>query len=174
MQLRRAERRDRELIVEMARLACGFEDRPLPSADDPEVLALVPGRADVAVVATQQDGEGLGAVWWHFHEPPLITDSQGRAVPELAMAVREDARANGIGARLLEQLAMEAAKEGLDALALNVHLRSPATRLYMRCGFRVAGKGRGWFGVAMVREFGQICSDSPMMMPSGPRRKQSR
>jgi hypothetical protein len=37
-------------------------------------------------------------------------------------------------------------------LALNVHLRNPAARLYTRSGFRVlAGKGRGWFGVAMTR-----------------------
>ena len=155
MELRRADRRDRELIVEMARLACGFEDRPLPSPDDPEVLALVPGAANVAVVATEQGGKGLGAAWWHFHEPPLITDVQGRAVPEIAMAVREDARANGIGGRLLEQLAVEATNEGFDALALNVHLRSPATRLYMRSGFRVTGKGRGWYGVAMVRALDQ-------------------
>jgi hypothetical protein len=35
---------------------------------------------------------------------------------------------------------------------LNVHLRNPAARLYTRTGFRVAGKGRGWFGVAMTRE----------------------
>ena len=155
MQLRRAERRDQELILEMAWLACGFEDRALPAPDDPEVLALVPGPADVAVVATEQGGKGLGAAWWHFHEPPLITDDQGRAVPEIALAVREDARANGIGGRLLDQLAIEAANEGFDALALNVHLRSPATRLYMRSGFRVAGQGRGWFGVAMLRAFDQ-------------------
>lgn len=139
----------------MARLACGFEDRPLPFADDPEVLALVPGPTDVTVVATEEGGEGLGAAWWHFHEPPLIIDDRGQAVPEVAMAVREAARANGIGGRLLEQLAVEAVNAGFDALALNVHLGSPATRLYMRSGFRVAGKGRGWFGVAMVRSFNQ-------------------
>ena len=155
MQLRRAERRDRELIVEMARLACAFEDRPPPPSNDPAVLALVPGPADVAVVATEEAGDGLGAAWWHFHEPPLVIDDLGQPVPEIAMAVREDARATGIGGRLLEQLAVEAANEGFGALALNVHLRSRATRLYMRSGFRVAGKGRGWFGVAMVRSVDQ-------------------
>jgi hypothetical protein len=36
-------------------------------------------------------------------------------------------------------------------LSLNVHLRNPAARLYTRTGFEVAGKGRGPFGVAMVR-----------------------
>ncbi len=151
MQVRRAERRDRDLIVEMARLACGFEDRPLPHADDPAVRALVPGPTDVAVVATEEGGEGLGAAWWHFHEPPLVIDDRGQAVPEIAMAVRENVRAIGIGGSLLEQLAVEGARKGFDALSLNVHLRSPATRLYMRSGFRVAGKGRGWYGVAIVR-----------------------
>jgi hypothetical protein len=37
-------------------------------------------------------------------------------------------------------------------LALNVHIRNPAARLYSRAGFVVAGKGRGPLGVAMVRE----------------------
>ena len=66
------------------------------------------------------------------------------------MAVREDARGRGIGGRLLKELAVEAT-ERCSALALNVHLRNPAARLYMRGGFKVAGKGRGWYGVAMVR-----------------------
>jgi hypothetical protein len=38
------------------------------------------------------------------------------------------------------------------ALALNVHRRSPAQRLYRRKGFRVAGQGRGDLGVAMVAD----------------------
>lgn len=137
----------------MARLACGLDDRPLPPANDASVLALLPGPADLAVVAIDREHR-LGAAWCHFHEPPLVVDERAEAVPEITMAVRESARGHGTGSRLLEELAVEAA-ERFSAVALNVHLRNPAARLYVRSGFRVAGKGRGWYGVAMVRSFGQ-------------------
>ncbi len=77
-------------------------------------------------------------------------DERGEVLPEVTMAVAEDARGCGIGGRLLGELAAEAAGR-FSALSLNVHMRNPAARLYMRNGFRVAGKGRGWYGVAMVR-----------------------
>ena len=56
----------------------------------------------------------------------------------------------GIGSKLIETLAQEAATR-FDSLSLNVHIRNPAVRLYTRTGFRVAAAGRGLFGVAMVR-----------------------
>lgn len=153
MQLRRATPRDSPFIVEMARLACTLEDRPLPSRDASEVLALLP-TPDAAIVATDNDGRRLGAAWWHIHEPPLLRDAAGEPVPELVMAVREGERGKGIGAALVEALAEEAASH-FRVLALNVHLRNPAAHLYTRTGFRVAGAGRGWFGVAMSRALGR-------------------
>ncbi len=153
METRPADERDRDFVVEMARLACGLDDRPLPSSDDEAVIALLPKSTDLVIVADDRERR-LGAAWSHFHEPPLLRDERGEALPEVTMAVREDARARGIGGRLLEALAAEAA-DRFGALALNVHLRNPATRLYMRNGFRVAGKGRGWYGVAMVRSLDQ-------------------
>ncbi len=68
----------------------------------------------------------------------------------MIVAVVEDARGGGLGAGLIEALASKASEQ-FDAVALNVHLRNPAARLYTRTGFRVAGQGRGWFGVAMRR-----------------------
>lgn len=150
MRLRQAEDGDHDFVVEMARLACGLEDRPLPPADHPAVLGLLPGPADRVVVATDDRERRLGAAWWHFHEPPLVVDEQGKPLPEVTMAVREDARGRRTGSLLLEELAAEAG-ERFGALTLNVHLRNPALRLYVRSGFRVAGKGRGWYGVAMIR-----------------------
>jgi hypothetical protein len=50
----------------------------------------------------------------------------------------------------------------VSALALNVHLANPAARLYMRSGFRIAGAGRGWFGVAMVRALGDDAHGKPV------------
>ena len=69
----------------------------------------------------------------------------------MAIAVSEDARNCGIGTGLIEALASRAS-ERFEALALNVHLRNPAARLYTRVGFQVAGKGRGIYGVAMTRQ----------------------
>jgi GNAT superfamily N-acetyltransferase len=66
------------------------------------------------------------------------------------VAVIDAARGHGVGTLLIESLAAEAAEQYTE-LSLNVHLRNPAARLYTRTGFHVAGKGRGWFGVAMVR-----------------------
>jgi GNAT superfamily N-acetyltransferase len=149
MQLRRARPQDRAFLVEMARVACTLEDRPLPPRDASEVLALLPA-PDAAIVATDAEGQPLGAAWWHLHEPPLLRDDTGKPVPELVMAVLEGERRKGIGAALVNALAEEAAKQ-FSVLALNVHIRNPAARLYTRTGFRVAGAGRGWFGVAMSR-----------------------
>ncbi len=67
------------------------------------------------------------------------------------MAVIESARGLGIGADLIEAVATTAAKQ-FDAIALNVHLRNPSARLYTQTSFRVAGEGRGRFGVAMTRQ----------------------
>jgi ribosomal protein S18 acetylase RimI-like enzyme len=58
----------------------------------------------------------------------------------------------GVGRALLDALTARAAEHGYDRLALNVHIRNPAARLYSRADFVVAGKGRGPLGVAMVRQ----------------------
>jgi GNAT superfamily N-acetyltransferase len=144
--IRDAAAEDRGFVVEMARFACTLEDRPLPDPDATEVLACLPIEMSAAVIATNHHERPLGAAWWHLHEPPLIVSSDGSLLPELTMAVAEDARGHGIGTALATN-----ATTHFTELALNVHLRNPAARLYTRSGFRVAGKGRGWFGVAMTR-----------------------
>ena len=150
MRVRRSEPGDAAFLPEMARLACGLEERPLPSSDAPDVLALLPASSDIALIATDDSGELLGAAWWHMHDPPLLSDADGSPLPELAMAVKDGARGQGVGTALVEALASEAAHR-FQALTLNVHLANRAVHLYMRTGFRVVEKGRGWFGVAMSR-----------------------
>ena len=149
--IRDAEPEDRGFVVEMARFACTLEDRPLPDPDAPEVLACLPQAMSAAVIATNDDERPLGAAWWHLHEPPLVVTADGSPLPELTMAVVDDARGRGVGTALIEALVTNAGTH-FAALALNVHLRNPAARLYTHNGFRVAGKGRGWFGVAMTRD----------------------
>ena len=152
MQMRAAAEGDRAFIVEMARLASSLEGRhPVPDADAPVVLAVLPGDDDVAVVAVDGDGSPVGAAWSHAHKPALLVDDDGRTVPEVILAVVPPARGRGIGAALLDAVA-DATRPSRSALSLNVHLLNPAVRLYIRKGFRVAGAGRGWYGVAMRRE----------------------
>lgn len=154
MKLRIGESSDEAFLVEMARLACGLKDRPLPEAGDPEVLALLPASPKAAVVAINDAGEREGAAWWHVHDPPLMRDDEGQPIPELGMAVAHAARGQGVGAALVEAVASRVAEQS-DVLALNVHLLSPAIRLYVRTGFVVAGRGRGRYGVAMQRALSQ-------------------
>jgi GNAT superfamily N-acetyltransferase len=149
--VRRAEEDDEPFIVEMARFASTIEDRPLPPKDAPDVVAMLPGPEGCAFVATDEQERRVGAAWWCLRRPPLIEDEDGTAVPEMAMAVVADVRGQGLGTVLIEELASEAAQR-FSQISLNVHLRNPAARLYTRTGFRVAGAGRGCFGVAMRRQ----------------------
>jgi GNAT superfamily N-acetyltransferase len=146
--LRSAGTEDRPFLVEMARHVCTLEDRPLPAADDPEVVAFLPDSPEAAIVAVDGRERRLGAVWWVLREPPLVLDPEGSALPELAIAVVEGERGKGIGRALLDAL-VERARGQFAGLALNVHLLNPAVHLYIRAGFKVAGAGRGWYGVAM-------------------------
>lgn len=148
---RQAAPNDQAFIVEMARQASVIEDRPLPAGDSAEVLAILPSSLDTVVIGADGSGRPLGAAWWHWHEPPLLCDDDGSALPEMIVAVAEDARGRGIGTGLVAALCAKAATR-YDALALNVHLRNRAAGLYTRTGFRVAGAGRGSFGVAMRRD----------------------
>jgi GNAT superfamily N-acetyltransferase len=149
--IREADANDRGFVIEMARLACTLEDRPLPEPNAPEVLACLPLAISTAVIATDHKDRPLGAAWWHLHDPPLVVTQDGAPIPELTMAVVDRARREGIGTALIETLAHNAAAQ-FPVIALNVHLRNPATHLYTRTGFQVTGKGRGPFGVAMTRE----------------------
>jgi GNAT superfamily N-acetyltransferase len=132
----------------MARHVCTLDGRPLAAADDPQAVAFLPGSPDAAVVAVGGSQRRLGAAWWVLREPPLLLDPDGTPLPEVAIAVVEDERGNGIGSALLDAL-VERARGRFPGLALNVHLLNPAVRLYMRTGFTVAAAGRGRYGVAM-------------------------
>jgi GNAT superfamily N-acetyltransferase len=150
MQVRPSQPTDRPFLIEMARLARPLDGHPLPAGDDPEGLAILPGQIDGVVIATDDAGQPIGGAWWHLHSPPLVRNAGGHAEPEVVMAVLEVARGRGVGAALIEALVQEASRRSVSKLALNVHLTNPAARLYMRTGFRVAGAGRGWFGVLTV------------------------
>jgi GNAT superfamily N-acetyltransferase len=151
VRIRAGEPSDAAFIVEMARLASVIEDRPLPPTDDPELVQMLPLSPDTVVLALDHHDHPVGAAWWHLPDCPLVVTPDGAPVPELVVAVTPSDRGHGVGRCLLNALAAHAAEHGYDQLALNVHIRNPAARLYSRADFVVAGKGRGPLGVAMVR-----------------------
>lgn len=113
--IREAHAEDRGFVIEMARLACTLEDRPLPEPDDPQVLACLPLAKSAAVIATDPKEHSLGAAWWYLHERPLVVALNGSPLPELTIAVVDDARGHGVGTALIEALASNAApkREGV-------------------------------------------------------------
>jgi ribosomal protein S18 acetylase RimI-like enzyme len=85
----------------------------------------------------EHDGIPLGAAWARQYSPdeqPLFyVDSR---TPEITIAVKPDARGQGIGGTLIEALFAEARRRGIG-LCLNVRHDNPARRLYERAGFRL-------------------------------------
>ncbi len=61
--------------------------------------------------------------------------------PELAIAVEDDFRGQGIGARLIEALKFELHRKGATQIALNVRADSRAVRLYQKLGFAKVESG---------------------------------
>lgn len=151
VQLRTALSHDDAFVVEMARHACVIEDWPLPDADDDEVLSMLPQPGEVPIIAEDQAGMPVGAVWTWHNDPPLLLDGAGAPLPELCIGVAPDWRGAGVGGQLIDALFARLAATH-DAMCTNVHERNPARRLYERKGFEVVGQGRGPLGIAMLKQ----------------------
>ena len=94
------------------------------------------GRAgDVALVA-EEEHTRLGLVWYRF----FTTEEHGEGfvdaeTPEVAIAVREDQRASGVGTALMEAIHARARENGVARISLSVDRENPARRLYERLGY---------------------------------------
>jgi GNAT superfamily N-acetyltransferase len=118
-------------------------DRQLPPFDvtleHPEALRYHrdwgrPG--DIAVLA-ERDGEVVGVAYCRLftdddHGYGYVDDQ----TPEVAVAVREGRRGEGLGARLMNELADAARAAGFSQLSLSVDAENPARRLYERLAYR--------------------------------------
>jgi ribosomal protein S18 acetylase RimI-like enzyme len=151
VRLRAATPDDDAFVVEMTRHACIIKDRPLPDPDDDEVLGMLPPTGVVPIIAKDQSGIPVGAVWTYHSSPPLRSDAAGRPLPELCIGVAPGRRGVGIGGLLLDALFADLAMS-IETVCTNVHVRNPAKRLYERKGFRVVGQGNGPLGLAMVKD----------------------
>lgn len=144
VRLRPAGTGDARFLGEMLREAAAWRAEDARSLEDvlaePHDAVYVEGwgrDGDVAVVAEDESGLPVGAAWYrtftdaHHGYGYVATD-----VPEMAIAVRPEARRHGIGAALLAALVEGAGARGVRALSLSVEAENPAIRLYERAGFR--------------------------------------
>lgn len=122
--------------------AAGPSERPRASLEevlaDPQTARYVEdwGRAgDTGRIAESPEGTALGAAWYRQYsaaQPGYGFVSE--TVPEVSMAVDEQARGAGVGTALLTALVDEARRQGHPALSLSVLHDNPAVRLYERLG----------------------------------------
>jgi len=126
-------------------------ENPTPSGDqvlaDPRYMRYLvgwPREGDYGLVAEQD--RPIGAAWYRtFTEADPGLGFVADDVPELAIAVVESRRHEGIGRRLLVALIEASNAQGHRALSLCVAEANPARHLYDSVGFvDVAKHGGSW------------------------------
>lgn len=141
MQIREATTADRQFLQEMLYEAATWRgsDDSTDVLREPHIALYIAGwrrDGDTGVLAEDDRGGPIGAAWFR------VFDAQehgfgfvGPDVPELTVAVRRDARGQGVGTALLEALLVHARAARVPALSLSVEDDNPAVRLYRRLGF---------------------------------------
>ena len=104
----------------------------------PQVVVFHEGwgrEGDVGLVA-EVDGTPVGLAWYRFfteaeHGEGFVDDG----TPEVAVAVVDGHRGQGIGRALMDAIHACARERGVTQLSLSVDADNPAKRLYLRLGY---------------------------------------
>jgi GNAT superfamily N-acetyltransferase len=95
------------------------------------------GRAGDTGLVAEHHGRPIGLVWYRrFTEASHGEGFIDEETPELAIAVVDGHRGQGIGRRLLLAAHERARSDGLSRLSLSVDADNPARRLYASVGYR--------------------------------------
>lgn len=142
--LRAADPADEPLLWTMLFEAAHAADDGIAGPDGlrsiPELARYVEGwgrPSDLGVIALGADREPIGAAWCRL----FTADRPGYAyidgdTPELAIAVADDRRGQGVGRLMLDRL-LDDARGRFTRVCLSVRADNPARRLYEAVGFGV-------------------------------------
>lgn len=149
--LRPAASEDAQFLTDMLLEAASWRPGQQISREDilgdPEVAHYVAGWPrpdDFGVVAVDQHGHPIGAVWLRYfsaEDPGYGFVSSD--IPELGMAVVAFWRGRGVGRALLRKAAQLASERGVARVSLSVERANPAAKLYASEGYVTVESGSG-------------------------------